>query len=271
MNKITLNELDRELLQRVAIPDMALSALPPAKLMQSNSYELLDRPESPDNVYVEGARAGGYVLPTSEGRVFAPVPPGLIFGVIGFTQEWALYEPSTDGGQDERVDVQPKLPATARWRFDPAVGKKVHKTDSGLLVREEIGIIMLPEATGQICRYVTQKTAVKIGRAFYNRAQRLRVDDVCGCVLGRFRATSFLKSEDGRNWHLPVLSVVGKLGEENGPGVERVREIAQLRDAYLKGASLSEPAALEPPAPSSEGAPAHDRYDGPGDSIDFEY
>ena len=146
---------------------------------------------------------------------------------------------------------------------------------------------MAPEATGQVCHYVGRKTAVKIVRAFSNRAQRLTVDGlgegIRGCVLARFRVTSFLKTEDKRSWHVPVFTILGKLGQERGPSLERVLETARLRNAYLKGASLSEPAALEPPEPHASSAssaialdgnvepPAHERDDGPDDNDGVEY
>jgi hypothetical protein len=283
MNKITLNTLsalDRELLKSVSIPDLALGALPPAKLMQTNNPELLDRPEADDNVFVSGAIAGGWVLPTAggDGRVFMPVPPGFDLGVVAFTQRWVTGEIDGDGKFQMVGEPYAEKPPTARWRPDPdRPGKKIHKIDNGLLVREELGVVMLPEATGQICHYVGRKTATKVVRAFSNRAQRLTVDGlgdgIRGCVLARFRVTSFLKTEDKRSWHVPVFAVLGKVGEERGPSMERVLELARMRDAYLKGAALSEPTA---PSASSTIAldggaepPAHDRYDGPDDDVDF--
>ena len=146
--------------------------------------------------YVEGARAGGYVLPTREGRVFMPVPPGFEFGLIAFTQRWVVGELDKDGQFQQVGEPYAEEPKDARWVKNPDTGKKRHVTASGLLVREEIGVVMQPEATGQICHYVTKKTAVKVGRAFSKRAQRLQVDGldgVRGVVLGRFRATSFLQ------------------------------------------------------------------------------
>ena len=121
MNKITLNELDRKLLQSVSIPDLALGALPPAKLLQSNSPELLDRPEADDNIFVAGAVAGGWVLPTAggDGRVFMPVPPGFDFGVIAFTQRWVEGELDSDGKFQTVGEPYAEKPPTARWRPDP--------------------------------------------------------------------------------------------------------------------------------------------------------
>jgi hypothetical protein len=183
-----------------------------------------------------------------------PVPPGFEFGLIAFTQRWVVGELDKDGQFQQVGEPYAEEPKDARWVKNPDTGKKRHVTASGLLVREEIGVVMQPEATGQICHYVTKKTAVKVGRAFSKRAQRLQVDGldgVRGVVLGRFRATSFLQTDPdtGRNWNLPVFSCIGVLGQERGPSMERVLEMARLREAYLKGASLSEPQALEPPAP----------------------
>jgi hypothetical protein len=74
---VILTPEQRALLQGVAAPDVPGKPLPPIKIVQSNSPELLD---SPDNeMFIPGAVAGGFVVPHREGRVFQPSPPGIRF------------------------------------------------------------------------------------------------------------------------------------------------------------------------------------------------
>ena len=115
---------------------------------------------------------------------------------------------------------------------------------------------MKVEETGQIGRYVFAKTALRIGREFANASQRLKVeglDNVRGCVLGRYRWTSRLEKQDTRRWFLPVQTLAGKLGQPGGPSLETVLELAELRKTFMAGLppALEIEGPPEPPAPPS--------------------
>jgi hypothetical protein len=117
-------------------------------------------------------------------------------------------------------------------------------------------------------------------------------------MIGLFRLTSELTNDaEGHHWPLPKPTLVGKLGQLNGPDIAWVRRAAELRRA-LKGDTVfetedpeTEPPRIEaqsrvPPPPTlKDGLPAFttgpqagsngpppappppDRYDGPDDDI----
>ena len=94
------------------------------------------------------------------------------------------------------------------------------------------------EETAQIGVYVFSKTALRIGRHLASATQRLQVNGlngVKGCVLGRFRMTSRLEKQGDRRWYLPVWSLVGKLGQDNGPSLAAVLGLAEMRKAFKAG------------------------------------
>jgi hypothetical protein len=91
----TLTPQQRALLQGIAMPDVPGRPLPPIRLVQSNSPDLLD---SPDNeLFLPGAVAGGFIVPNREGRAFLPSPPGIRFGIFGWSTTWYVYEARPDG------------------------------------------------------------------------------------------------------------------------------------------------------------------------------
>jgi hypothetical protein len=271
-DKIT--PLQRALLESVSIPDLAVGGLPQIKLLQSNSQDLLNSPDNP--WYLEGAMAGGFAAPGREGRVFIPVPPGFHSGAFAFVQEWIEGELDAEGEFQQIGEPHAVKPIDAIWRKDPITGKKVFKRDNGHLMREHINCLMKVEETGQIGRYVFAKTALRIGREFANASQRLKaegLDNVRGCVLGRYRWTSRLEKQDTRRWFLPVQTLAGKLGQPGGPTFETVLELAELRKTFLAGLPpmLEIEGPPEPPVPPSiDGPPEPPPYErNPDDDVDF--
>jgi hypothetical protein len=259
----------------VSVPDLALEKLPPAKLMQVNSPELLNSPDNP--AYLEGALAGGFVLPGREGPVFLPQ---YHYGIFGWGREYAEFEPLPDGS-DEYITSHPEMPKDAFWRFDPTLGKKVCRRGEGSkgnFIREVRVCYERVEETGQCCRYNYSKTALHIGRDHTNSSQRLTLEGeegIKGTVLGRWLKTSRLKSEGTRRWFLPVPTFVGKLGQPNGPSLDTVLMFAELRTAFRQSLSVSlasgppDPPALDGPP---EAPPIDSPPDGPdGDEPDYEF
>ena len=86
MNTV-LSPSQRALLQGVAIPDLALSGLPAIRLLQTNSPDLLDAPDN--SLYLLNATAGGFAVPSRDGRIFLPK---FRFGMFGWSQEFTEYE-----------------------------------------------------------------------------------------------------------------------------------------------------------------------------------
>ncbi len=277
-----LTPLQRALLESVSIPDVVLGGLPQIKLLQTNSPQLLDTPETSANLYLKGAMAGGFDVPGPDGgRVFLPGSPGFHYGIFGFDHTFVEYEVQADGSLQRVGEPQAEKPKDAQWH-ENASGRRVCTRDNGNIVQEHIGALMKIEETAQIGVYVFSKTALRIGRHLANATQRLQVNGlngVKGCVLGRFRMTSRLEKQGDRRWYLPVWSLVGKLGQDNGPSLAAVLELAEMRKAFKAGMppSLEIEGPPSPPSPEIEGPldgppspPPYDRNpDDDSDNVDF--
>jgi hypothetical protein len=237
----TLTPQQRALLQGVAMPDVPARPLPPIRLVQSNSPDLLDSPDS--ELFLPGAVAGGFIVPSREGRAFLPSPPGIRFGIFGWSTTWYVYEARPDGS-NQRIGAHPEKPRDAVWR-DDALGKRACLDDEGHTIVETRSCFMRL-TNGQIGRYDFSKTALRIGVEVATRSQRLSVDggEIKGSVLGVFQMTSRLEQQGTRRWFLPVPILLGKLGEKHGPPIADVLACAKLRQAFLEGAPL--PEAAEP-------------------------
>ena len=269
-----LTPQQRALLESVAIPDPPIGGLPPVKLLQVNSPDLLN---SPDNsYYLEGAIAGGFAAPGREGRAFLPNPPGYGFTPIRWFREFNEYEPQPDGSE-QFINAHAEPPETARWRLNPATGKKVHATDNGHLIQEVMGCVHWIEETKTVAVYRFSKTALHVGRELFNRSAILTIDgldNIRGCVLGRYRMTSYLEKKGDRRWFKPAAPYLGKLGQPNGPTLETVLACAEMRLALKQGQGLPLAIALEaPPEPPEppEPPPRIDRYGGPDDDDSTEF
>jgi len=232
----------KALIASLAAPDVAGKPLPPIKLVQSNSPELLD---SPDNeMFLPGAVAGGFVIPNREGRIFQPSPPGIQFGIFAWATSWNVFEKRPDGN-NQRIATLTEKPVDAVWR-DDAFGKRVCLNDDGHTVIETLSAYMRLR-NGQVGRYDFAKTALRIGNELATRSQRLSVKDgeLKGSILGLFQLTTRLEVQGARRWFLPVPVLLGKLGEKHGPSTADVVALATLRHAFKEGAPL--PELPEPP------------------------
>jgi hypothetical protein len=238
-----LSAEQRALITGVSAPDVPGKPLPPIKIMQSNSPELLDAPDN--EAFIPGVVAGGFAIPHREGRLFQPSPPGIRFGIFGWSTTWHVYEKRPDGS-NQRIDSLPQKPSDAVWRPD-ATGKKACLDDEGHTIIETRTCFMRL-INGQVGRYDFSKTALRIGDELATRSQRLSIEggDLKGSVLGLFQMTTKLKTEGARRWFLPVPILLGKLGEASGPPLADVLTCAGLRQAFLEGAPL--PESPEPPA-----------------------
>ena len=241
----------KALIASLAAPDVAGKPLPPIKLVQSNSPELLD---SPDNeMFLPGAVAGGFIIPNREGRIFQPSPPGIQFGIFAWATSWNIFEKRPDGN-NQRIATLPEKPSDAVWRED-VTGKRACLNDDGHTVIETLSAYMRLR-NGQVGRYDFAKTALRIGNELATRSQRLSVKDgeLKGSILGLFQMTTRLEVQGARRWFLPTPVLIGKLGEKHGPSTADVVALATLRHAFKEGAPL--PEATEPPA---IGTPARPR------------
>jgi hypothetical protein len=276
-SKLTPEQL--AFLQGVSDPDLPIAGLPPIYTVQLNSRVLLNLPElGAANPYLPGAMAGGFVVPSREGRLFMPSPPGFTFAVFAFTKEFAIFEIMPDKSL-RFIESHPEMPEDAGWKDGPE-GKRICRDSKGRVVQESRNAFVKVEETSQLGFYRFSKTALPIGRDLTNRAQVLEVkglDGVKGCVLGRYRMTSRLKETDTRRWFLLSIEYLGKLGQPDGPSLASVMELAKLRKTFLSGLQpvLEIEGPPVPPASSSidgpfDGPPEPPPYDrNPDDDIDF--
>jgi hypothetical protein len=278
----SLTPQQRALILGVAMPDVPGKPLPPIRLLQSNSPDLVEDNE----MFLAGAVKGGFVVPNREGRVFQPSPPGIRFGIFGWSTTWHIYEKRPDGS-NKRIDSLPQKPSDAVWRED-AEGRRACVDGQGHAVVETLSCFMRLVG-GQVGRFDFSKTALRPGNELATRSQRLSIKDgdLKGSILGLFQMTSRLETQGPqRRWYLPVPIQLGKLGEKHGPSLDDVLALAKLRQAFLEGAPLPEspepPAIAAPTRPrpiitsgraalaNSEppSAPPPAEYDGPDDAID---
>jgi hypothetical protein len=193
--------------------------------------------------YVKGAEIGGYVAPQGDKRV--PMKSVLMQTVV-FTlthPEYTLGDGEGDRGQFV-CDHGVKPPSD--MKFLKASGGLVKKTGHyrvgadgkpGNKVAPTITAYGLVNGFG--ASYAMYGTAYGAGREFAGRAERLmvRVDppliitqpggpaidvpELRGCALGIFELTSRFEKMGPYRVPVPVMTLVGKLGEEGGPTLEQ--------------------------------------------------
>ncbi len=238
-SKLQLSAEDRALLAGAEGSDLPALGPPPITLNQPLSPAVL-----PGDGRVQGAVVGGYVVPWNEESIAIERYRSVIFA---FTEDFREYRPNRGG----LAHVHPTLPADARWRDDK--NPKGHYRDSNdNPVEDTINCFMMvvnlkPEPFGGVFRF--SRKALAVGRDLSNRAHRLKVEgeNISGMVIGLWGWTSRLApGANSSSFYLPVMTLLGKLGEPTGPTLAQVRLAAQLRQKFKEGL----PWAPEPPAPS---------------------
>jgi hypothetical protein len=210
-------------------PDLVSRDRKKVTLVQTNSPELVVG----DRRYVEGARAGGFVIPCGDTRV--PVA-SVEFVAVGFAKRWDEYFPA----RGQFVDTYPVRPADAVWL--DAKRDNVEKTGlwrrNGNRVVEVVACYMLlGSADGGVFDFYGG--AFPIGRAFSDRAGSMKAtvggDEIHSCTVAQWGMTSNYRKEGDRRWFEPVVSLLGKLGEPKGPTIAQWRTAQTLRRAFRDG------------------------------------
>jgi hypothetical protein len=227
---------------------------------------------SPDLVvggprFVFGARVGGYVVPQGDKRV--AFNNGVLFHPIGFRLSHPEY--TVDLGDTRGVyvgDHGVEPPEDMRWfkAGEANVAKPGYYRVNGGLPGNKVTptITAFGLVNGFGVSFAMYRSAFNVGKDLVIRAERLRVKaegeggqsgELKGCVLGMFKFGSRLEKMGPHNVPLPTATLVGKLGEANGPTLEQWRLAKQLRAAFKEGGDWTPMEVIEPPAPPPEALP----------------
>jgi hypothetical protein len=240
-------------------PDLPSTAWAWVKLLAPVSHEL----DASSDQFLAGAHAGDFVVYTSGSD------PKIVNGATGFTcmvigleRVWVEYPVG------DHVIRHPEKPSDAVWLSRGEKGAErpgLHRIgpsgELGNRVPETVIAYLLVDGVVEVVSYSFASTALRIGNAFSDTAQKLAIRSgpdglqwVTGCTLGKFRITSRLIDRGGRRWHVPKVTLIGKLGEEGGPSIEEWRAAQGLRLAAKAPPPV--PLASPPVAPLVAGPPA---------------
>jgi hypothetical protein len=226
--------------------------------------------------FLVGAAAGDFVIYTSGGD------PKIVKGAIGFTcmvigfdRPWIEYPEKL--GND--IIRHPKKPSDVDW-LDRSEGGAEQPGNYRIGPNGELGnrvvetgiAYLLVEGIDEVVSLSFTKTALRLSfNGFIDAAQRLAIRSgpdglqwISGCTLGKFRITSRLIDNANRRWHVPKVTLIGKLGEEGGPSIEEWRAAQGLRLAAKAPPPV--PLASPPVAPLVAGPP-----EAPTAAAEYEY
>ena len=161
---------------------------------------------------------------------------------------WLLPEGGTN---DKPASPDGKAGLFALIDADGKPGNRVEETIFGHLL-----VIPSDGRAAHGATFAFRSTSLAIGRDFANRASRLKAEidgaTLDGAVIGKWLLSSRLERKDSFRWYLPVLSLLGKLGEARGPTLNEVRFAARLRANFKQGLAWM---AMDPPEPPALEAP----------------
>jgi hypothetical protein len=257
---------DKALTEGDDTPDTPFKDRHRALLVHATNPELV----ADDSRYVRGAGVGDFVVPEGEDRVVYRGSTGFICQPVGFDFNHNEYEPDTATGRGKFVKPHgPERPHGWRW-LKPAdgVSKEGMYLPSGNRVVPTITAMLVVGGYG--CQYDFYGTAFNPGKDFAIRAGKLTATvegedgkpvKVVGCTLGNFLVTSYIKKDGDRRYPMPVVTLIGKLGEEKGPTLDAWRFAQSLRQAFKQGGDWMPIEALEPPVPPPEALPPRSHVD----------
>jgi hypothetical protein len=292
---------ERALVESGAEPDLPSGVPPLAELLQSTSLQL--QPGNTD--FVLGACQGDFLVPRDGAYTLLKGTIGITFVPVGFETQWPQFRPFRQGWAGV---THAEKPASAKWLLPEKTFDKPASPDGkqGLYLIDADGkpgdkieetlylhALVLP-GDGHPphgASFSFHSTSLKIGNAFEKRARNLQVgtngQPLKGYVVGKWRLTSYYKKPEAFGWWEPVLTLLGKLGEERGPTREEMLYAARLRANFKQGLTPVLEASREaleiegppepppPPAPPLDGPPPPKGYDSPdnpaNDPSNFEF
>jgi hypothetical protein len=209
--------------------------------------------------YVPGLAIGDFAVPQGDMKIVVKGQVGFETFIVGFGHSVPEYLP----GRGKLVTIHAELPPDAKFLYaSDGVEKTGFWLKNGNKVVPTVTAHLLVNGHG--CVYDFYSSAYKIGKHLVVMAQRLRgaiqgADgrpvEVKGCTLGKFLFTSHMESPKGAAtapYPLPVVTLVGKLGQPNGPTLAQFKQLRELRQAFRDGLDWVPVEAIEPPAPPAE-------------------
>ena len=181
---------------------------------------------------------GDFLVPRDGGFVLVKGQTGITFVPVGFETQWPQFRPFRQGWAGV---THAEKPANALWlkpekTFDkPASpdGKQgLYLVDAdgkpGDRIEETLYLhaLVLP-GDGHPphgASFAFHSTSLNAGKALSERADRVQAvidgKPLRGYVTGKWKLSSeHKKSGDSFRWYAPVLSLIGRVGEERGPSV----------------------------------------------------
>jgi hypothetical protein len=273
---IRITAADQERIQDDDVHDTPLVAKQSLVLCHGMSPELM----AGGPRFVAGAAIGDFVATLGDTK--KAFKNGVFFHPIAFTLTHPEYTVGVgDGDRGEYVtDHGVDAPADMDFiKVTGGVSRKRGAYPAGLVAKNghyrivdgKPGNKVVPTITayglveGHGVGYAMYGTAWAVGLDWVGRAERLRVraeapdgkpEELKGCTLGVFKLTSRSEKKGAFPYPVPVVTLVGKLGEPGGPSVERWRFAGGLRQAFKQSGGLDwvPDEALDPPAPPPDPA-----------------
>jgi hypothetical protein len=247
---ITLTNEDRALLDACdSTPDLPPTIGLRSAILQAGSPELLPG----DSRHMPGAAAGDIVLRHGADSTLVKGSVGFSAVPVAFKTSFVEWEPNRSGGSP--VDDHLKKPADAIWRDGPD-GRRACLRDNGNKIEETVVAHLLVNGCGILFPF--RSTAVRAGIDFADRARvRVTIDgrDAWSFANGKWLIAARLERKGDFRWFLPVVTLIGRFGEEGGPPLEEWRLALHARRAFKEGGAW-DPASLAalppPPAPAKQ-------------------
>jgi hypothetical protein len=226
---ITLTPEDRALLDACDFsPDLPPRIGLRSSVLQAGSKELLPG----DSRHMPGAAAGDIVLRHERNATLVKGAAGFAAVPIAFKTRYVEWLPNRTGF----VAEWETKPADADWRKGPD-GRKCCLRVNGNKIEETIVAHLLVDGCGILFPF--RSSAVPVGREFEARAAHVRVNidgrDVEGFTYGKWLVATRLHQENDFPWFLPVVTLIGRLGEKDGPAIEEWRLATHARVAHQAG------------------------------------
>jgi hypothetical protein len=220
---ITFTDEDRALLAAVDFsPD-----LPPPIGLRSSILQALSPELMPgDPGYTPGAVPGDILRRHSSGSTLVKGATGFSAVPVGFKLSFIEWGANRSGF----IAEWPTKPADAEWRDGPD-GRRSCARDNGNRIEETVTAHLLVGGHGVLFPF--KSTALRVGRDFAERARRVRASidgcDVVGFAAGKWLITTRLERKGQFNWYVPVVTLLGKFGEPQGPPLEEWRLATRAR------------------------------------------